>query len=350
MRQIKLTEVKISKSARNRVDDVLSSGLVGQSPLIQEFEEKFAEWIGAKHAIAVSSGTMADTIAVAVIKALNPGNDRVLIPALTFAAHLNSVLYNGLKPIFYDIDDNTVDLRHDFLLHFPVHLLGTPRLCDFYKRTTIEDTCEAMGSSVDGKKCGTFGDMGTFSFFPSHTMTTGEGGMIVTDRGDLNELARRMRNHGKNSGLDFHFDVVGFNGKMTSIQAALGIEALKRVNDDIEKRRDNWLYLGGKEMPGISVSPHAFPVFLRSKEERDAMMKKLNDNGIECRNLFSSLPTQENAYKFLGHSLGDFPESERIGDCGLYVPCHQYLTKTDLKRIKGIIDEKEETSREEVLI
>lgn len=341
MRQIKLTELKVSAKARKRVDELLSSGNIGQGPLIQEFEEKFAAWVGAKHAIAVSSGTMADTIAVAVIKNLNNENDRVLIPALTFAAHLNSVLYNGLKPVFYDIDENTVDLRNDFLIHFPVHLLGTPRLCDFYKKTVIEDTCEAMGSSIDGKKCGTFGDMGTFSFFPSHTMTTGEGGMIVTNRDDYSELARRLRNHGKNSGLDFHFDVVGFNGKMTSIQAALGIEALKTIDESIEKRRENWIFLGGREMPGVYVSPHAFPVFLNSKEERDAMMKKLNENGIECRNLFSSLPTQETAYKFLGHKLGDFPESERIGDCGLYVPCHQYLKKEDLKRIKGIIDEKE---------
>jgi len=172
-------------------------------------------------------------------------------------------------------------------------------------------------------------------------MTTGEGGMIVTDREDYALMAKTLRNHGKRSGRDFHFDVIGFNGKMTSLQAAIGIESLKNVDDDIQKRRENWIALGGREMPGVFISPHAYPVILNSREERDDMMKRLEENNIECRNLFSSLPTQEKAYERFGYKLGAFPVSEKMGDCGLYVPCHQYLTKQDLKRIKEIISEKE---------
>lgn len=333
MKKISLTEVRISEGARKRVDEVLLSGRIGQSPLIQEFEEKFAEWVGSKYAIAVSSGTMADTIALAVLKYMEPEKDEVVIPPLTFAAQLNSILYNGLKPVFDDRDGKNV------LCEFPVHLLGIPMMS--VSPADVEDSCEAMGSEINGKKCGTFGIMGTFSFFPSHTMTTGEGGMIVTDNAECAELAKRLRNHGKNSGLDFHFDVVGFNGKMTSIQAALGIEALKTIDEVIAKRRENWLYLGGEEPGGCKVSPHAFPVICDSKKDRDETLKRLNANGIECRNLFSCLPTQEEAYSFLGHKRGEFPFDERIGDCGLYVPCHQYLEKEDLDRIKEIISEKE---------
>jgi len=344
MKKISLTEVVVSESARKRVEEVLLSGRIGQGPLIQEFEERFAEWVGSKYAVAVSSGTMADTIALAVLKHMEPEKKEVLIPALTFAAQLNSVLYNGLVPVFFDVEKDWFGqpfhhlIKETTLCAFPVNLLGYPSRCHSSDGVTvIEDSCESMGSAFMHKKSGTFGIMGTFSFFPSHTMTTGEGGMIVTDNAYCAELARRIRNHGKNSGLDFHFDVIGFNGKMTSIQAALGIEALKTVDEVIQKRRYNWLYLGGKEQPGSYISPHAFPVFLESREERDSMLKKLNDNGIECRNLFSCIPTQEKAYSFLGHKLGEFPVAESIGDCGLYVPCHQYLVKEELDRIKEIV-------------
>lgn len=340
MKKISLTEIRISEKARKRVDSVLVSGRIGQGPLIQEFEEKFADWIGSKYAVAVASGTAADTIALATLKNLGNGETEVVMPALTFAAQLNAVLYNGLTPKFYDAGPHEMNHIDDAVLcEFPVHLLGIPR--QRFPIESIEDTCEAMGTTINGRKCGTFGVMGTFSFFPSHTMTTGEGGMIVTNDSECAEMAKTLRNHGKDSGKDFHFAVVGFNGKMTSIQAALGVEALKQVDADIKKRRDHWLYLGGEEPKGVFVSPHAYPVICKSKKERDAMMKKLFDSGIECRNLFSSLPTQELAYSFLGYKIGAFPQSEKIGDCGLYVPCHQYLEKRDLDRIKEIISEKE---------
>lgn len=340
MKRISLTEVRVSDKARRRVDEVLLSGRIGQGPLIQEFEEKFADWIGSKYAVAVASGTAADTIALATLKNLGNGETEVVMPALTFAAQLNAVLYNGLTPKFYDAGPHEMNHIDDAVLcEFPVHLLGIPR--QRFPIESIEDTCEAMGTTINGRKCGTFGVMGTFSFFPSHTMTTGEGGMIVTNDSECADMARTLRNHGKDSCQDFHFGVVGFNGKMTSIQAALGIEALKHVDADIRKRRDNWLYLGGKEPEGVKVSPHAFPVICKNRKERDSMMQRLVLNGIECRNLFSSLPTQERAYSFLGYKLGAFPQSEKIGDCGLYVPCHQYLEKQDLDRIKEIISEKE---------
>lgn len=344
MKRISLTEVRISDEARKRVDEVLLSGRIGQGPLIREFEERFAEWVGSRYAIAVASGTAADTIALAVLKYLKPEQDEVILPALTFAAQLNAVLYNGLKPVFVDYGETSQGWARKVtsrtLCSFPVHLLGNLQDCARLKGVAkVEDACEAMGTSFEGKKVGTFGDMGTFSFFPSHAMTTGEGGMIVTDDEACAEIARTLRNHGKTSGADFHFDVVGFNGKMTSIEAALGIEALKEVDEAIAKRYANWKYLGGvNEIEHVyKISPHAFPVVLNSKEERDDMMERLTINGIECRNFFSSLPTQESAYAFLGHKLGEFPEAERIGDCGLYVPCHSYLEKEDLDRIKSVI-------------
>lgn len=344
---ISLTEVTISEDAIHRVTEVLRSGRIGQGKVVEEFEQLFADWIGSKYAIAVSSGTMADTIALAILKYTYPGRREVILPALTFAAHLNSIIYNNLTPVFVDHGKQESKPGPNTLCEFPVHLLGHPtQIVLSGKVPAIEDACEAMGSRFLGKKLGTLYDIGTFSFFPSHTMTTGEGGMIVTDNKAYYELARRLRNHGKDNTSDFHFSIVGFNGKMTSICAALGIEALKNIDSVIEKRRSNYIQLGGDEPTGCYISPHAFPVICKKESERDRIMNSLNQKGIENRNFFSSLPTQEKAYSFLGHQKGQFPVAEAIGNLGLYVPCHQYLTASDLVNIKETIYEKEKTKRE----
>ena len=348
MKRISLTEVEISESAIRRVEDVLRSGRIGQGKVIEEFEDRFASWVGSKYAIAVSSGTMADTIALAVLKNIYPEKKKVAIPALTFAAHLNSIIYNGLTPVFYD-EGGSFEME-GVLCAFPVHLLGKPtKLNKPRGLMVIEDACEAMGSVIFDRKCGTGVEMGTFSFFPSHTMTTGEGGMIVTNRIEYRDLARTLRNHGKDTSSDFHFSYVGFNGKMTSMQAALGISALQNVDKDIETRRNNFLWLGGEEEIGEYISPHALPFICSSREARALFMLKLNTLGVECRNLFSSLPTQEKAYEYFGHKLGEFPKAEKVGDCGLYVPCHQYLTRNELELIKELLCEEEKTQETEVL-
>ena len=338
---IRLCHVSVSHDTSERVKELLLNGVVGQSEIIEEFEEKFARWLGVKYAVAVSSGTMADTIALAVLKHFYPGRDKVIVPALTFIAQVNAITYNGLKPVFVDHDQATVaaDIEKT-LCFFPVHLLGKPALHSWSGLySCIEDACEAMGSQINGRKCGTIGGMGTFSFFPSHVITTGEGGMIATNNEDFALLARRLRNHGKTSNAEFHFDVVGFNGKMTSIQAAIGIGMLENLDNVIQRRRQVYLALGGKEEPGEFISPHAFPVMCENEAARDQMLNKLRENGIECRNLFSSIPTQEKAYAHLGHKIGDFPAAEDIGRRGLYTPCHHGLTDEDIQKIKAVLSE-----------
>lgn len=337
---IRLSHVSVSDEAIDRVNGLLRRGIVGQSEVIEEFEEAFAKWLGVKHCVAVSSGTMADTIALAVLKHSFPGKKKVVVPAHTFIAQINAVTHNGLEPVFYDKERDAIALNpDDALCYFPVHLLGRPNHIVCGGIPIIEDSCEAMGSALLGKKCGTYGDMGTFSFFPSHTITTGEGGMISTNNEDYAKLAKRLRNHGKISTDDFHFDLIGFNGKMTSIQAALGLQALKTIDDVIAKRRDNYFALGGEEGAGEFISPHAFPVERKSRQDRDKAMEFLRSKGVECRNFFSSIPTQEKAYSFPGHKLGDFPEAESYGDKWLYVPVHQGLTENDIDHIKACLRE-----------
>lgn len=349
---IRLSHVDVTEAAVRRVEKLLRAGVVGQSDVVVEFERAFARWVGSDYAVAVSSGTMADTIALAVLKNFYPDKKNVLVPALTFIAQVNAISYNGLNPIFMDrFEKPTRFSPADVLCYFPVHLLGKPAMgVPPGEFPTIEDSCEAMGSAIGGKRCGTIGDMGTFSFFPSHTITTGEGGMIVTNNKRYADLARRLRNHGKVDNASFHFDVIGFNGKMTSIQAALGIEALKTIDAVIRQRRKNFAFLGGLEGKGELISPHAFPVICKSQGARDILMRRLTESGIECRNFFSSIPTQEAAYSHMGHRLGQFPYAEEVGARGLYVPCHQGLSPDDLHKIKEIINEKETKTTSEVLM
>lgn len=338
---IKLSHVSVSEEAIERVSDLLRCGQVGQSEVIEAFEKDFSKWLGIKHCVAVSSGTMADTIALAVLKHFYPGRNKVIVSAHTFIAQINSIIYNGLTPIFMDGPYGffTNKHRHDEILcFFPVHLLGVPWRWDL-PIPVIEDSCEAMGSKIDGVKCGVIGDMGTFSFFPSHTITTGEGGMISTNNDDFAALARRLRNHGKVANDDFSFDVIGFNAKMTSLQAALGIEALKTIDQVIEKRRKNFFSLGGSESLGDFISPHAFPLKFESRYKRDRAILFFREKGVDCRKYFSSIPTQEKAYAHLGYKLGDFPVSEEYGDKWLYLPVHQGLTEDDISHMKAAIRE-----------
>jgi dTDP-4-amino-4,6-dideoxygalactose transaminase len=356
---IRLGHVDISEKAKTLVNKLLDEKRIGQSEIIGEFEGRFAKWAEVKHAVAVCNGTMADTIAISVLKHFNPGKDEVVVPALTFIAQINSIVYNGLKPVFVDVGADGLMNLEDALLKtskktlciFPVHLLGKPvsatsvfQISGLSKIPIVEDACEAMGSeSMNGgvgwMKCGTYGAIGTYSFFPSHTITTGEGGMLVTNDDDYAALARRLRNHGKVSNIDFHFDVIGFNGKMSGLHAAVGLGNMDLADEVVRRRRAAYFQLGGKEDDRLErICPHAFSVVLPGRKERDETLEMLREKGIECRNMFSSLPTQEKAYEWMGHKLGDFPTAERFGDCGLYVPCHQGLSDSEIQTIKGIID------------
>jgi len=333
---IKLGNVKVSDKTKAMIAEALDDGKIGQSEYIEQFEEEFAKFFGVKYAIAVSNGTVADTIALAVLKNTYPDKKKVIVPALTFIAQINAVLHNGLEPVFYDVDEDIEPLiDEDTLCVFPVHLLGVPEQ-NFVDVSVpvVEDACEAMGSSINGKYCGTMGDLGAFSFYPSHTIATGEGGMVVTNNKKYAKLARRLRNHGETENASFKFDVIGFNGKMPSLQAILGLGQMDNLQEMIERRHDNFITMGGKEDDGEYVVPHGFSVFSNNRDEK---MKELKKKGIDCRRFFSSVPTQEKAYEFLGHKEGEFPSAEYIGKMGLYVPCHQYLTDEEVEYIKANI-------------
>jgi len=319
------------------VQYALEDNRLGTGKYIKEFEKEVAKFIGVKHAIAVSSGSMADIVALAVLKNLHPKKTEVIVPALTFIAQTNAVIFNGLRPIFVDVcedlqinvDEVKKKINKNTLAIMPAHLLGKQANINGLKAIAgkipiLEDCCEGFGIKPD--------QLGTCSFYPSHTITTGEGGMIVTDNDKYAETSRKLVNHGRVSDKiteKFKFDMIGFNGKMSNLTAAVGCGVIDDAKGVIKQRQKNVEILNkelGKKW--FAESPHAYPLMIK---DRDKALNKLEKEGIECRRIFSSLPTQEKAYEYMGYSLGDFPVAEKIGNTGMYCPVHQQLSAQDIK-------------------
>lgn len=184
--------------------------------------------------------------------------------------------------------------------------------------------------------------MATYSFFPSHTITTGEGGMILTNDKELADLARAARNHGRTQKSDilnkFHFDNLGINGKMSNVLAAIGCAVVDTAWDVIKKRRRNvHLYNTILKREWYSFSPHCYPMYYHSEQERNETLLNLDKNDIEARKLFSCLPVDEKVYKYMGYKKGDFPVAEDIAKRGLFVPIHQDLTEDDIRFVASLL-------------
>jgi dTDP-4-amino-4,6-dideoxygalactose transaminase len=334
---ISLATSTITKEVRDNVNKALDDNRISGGDFIAQFEEAVAKYHGAKYGVSVCNGTMADIVALAALRALHPEKDEVIVPALTFIAQTNSVLVNGLKPIFVDVDSDCqinpelIKITEKTLAIMPANLLGKDANVDKLKEfgvPIIEDNCEAYGIRNEV-------EMSTYSFFPSHTITTGEGGMILTDDDKLYELLKACRNHGrlKTDILNmFHFPVFGLNGKMTNIEAAIGCAIAPSANEVIKKRHKNVeLYNKILNKNWYAYSPHCYPVWYENEEKRNEKLLELDGNLVEARKLFSCIPTVE--YK-LG---GDYPMAEMISRTGLFVPVHQDLTEEDIKTICKII-------------
>lgn len=357
---ITLGTVNISKKTKALLRDALEKGIIGQGNHIVQFEERLAKFLGVKHVITTANGTLADAVALAAIKNKDGGRrDEVIVPALTFIAQINAVYFNHLKPVFvdarydYQINEEQIEkkINRNTLAIMPVHLLGRPakmdkilELAKKYNLYVIEDACEALGSRYKNKPCGTIGDMGCFSFFVSHSITTGEGGAIATNNKYLAELSRSLRNHGRkssNPGEHFIFPRIGFSAKMNSLEAIIGLGVIDDLASHVKNRHNNLAKLNefiGKNLFSENkdeyIVPHGYPFLVKFQKLRDKLLKELPQKfGIEARQIFCSIPTQCAAYKFLGEKIGDYPIAEDIGRHGLYVPCHQNLNDKELKRI-----------------
>ena len=361
-------DIKIGSAARGYLKEALERSWISEGPNVSKFEEKFSDLFGYRHAIATSSGTDAGIVAMSALMDLGAKRgDEVITPALGFTATVNCILASGLVPRFVDVELETLNINPDLIEAAitpktcaiqAVHTMGKPcsmhAILDIARRhglSVIEDACEAHGAQLNGQVVGSFGLMGIFSCYVAHLICSGEGGMIVTNDSEVQDICRSVRTHGRRGGeLYFNFDRVGFNSKMNDLEAAIGLEGVETFHSTFQKRRE--LLLNLQEMlqsveeqliiyrdgPGEIICPHAFPLVLKNETETiDDLYQYLEKCGIQCKTLFGSLPTQHKAFAFLGHRLGDFPIAERIGRTGLHFGIHQYLEQDDIQFIADSI-------------
>jgi dTDP-4-amino-4,6-dideoxygalactose transaminase len=382
--------IEITEKTRELVLDCLDQGRISSGRKVREFEEKFAELIGVSEAVAVSSGTDADALALAVLHDFGAQRgDEVIVPALSFVASGSAVLHAGFTPVFVDIDPSTLNIDP---LKIPaaitnrtravmaVHLMGKPAPMDEiniiakkHNLMVIEDAAEAHGAVYKGQMIGGLGDLSAFSLYVAHIISTGEGGIVLTDNDEYAEVLRSLRSHGRackcrqcvsniNSGfcnkrfsdpsrgdIRFQFERIGFSSKMNELEASVGLGSLDQFETIVAKRHQNltrmidgfkafdeWLWTY-KEEPFEKIGPHAFPFVVKKGAPftRDELMLHLEKEGIDGRTLFASIPTQCAGFEFTGKHLGDFPSAEFVGERGIHIGVHQAITS---EHIDGFIE------------
>lgn len=331
-----------------------------EGPFIKQFEEKFAAYIGRKEGIAVANGSGALDIAVQALK-IGPG-DEVIMPTFTIISPAQSVVRAGATPVLVDSDPLTwnMDVSQIEAKITPktkaiivVHIYGLPvdmdpvlDLCQKYNLYLIEDAAEMHGQTYKGKKCGSFGDISTFSFYPNKHITTGEGGMIMVDDPELAQRCRKLRNLGfEPDGRRFIHHELGWNYRLTNIQAALGLAQLEKIEEHIIKKRKigNAYQLWLKDLKGFQLpldkTKYAeniywvFGLIADSTELCESTVEKLNVLGIGTRPFFWCMHEQP-IFMAMGLFRKErYPVAERIARNGFYLPSGLGLSDTDQRTI-----------------
>ena len=356
-KMIPISKPIIGEEEERLVIEVLKSGHLAQGQKVEEFEKKFADYIGVKYAIATNSGTSA--LHTALLANGIGQNDEVITTAFTFIASVNSIAYCRAKPVFADIEEGTFNIDASLIESkitnktkaiMPVHLYGNPCNMDAIKDIAdknnlliIEDACQAHGASYNGKKVGSFGT-GCFSFYPSKNITTGEGGIITTDNANAAEKCRLLRNHG--SKVRYYHELIGYNYRMTDLAAAIGIAQLKKLDSFNKKRKENADYLTKSlsKIPWI-ITPkikngcvhafHQYTIRIVGKK-RDDVAKFLEQKGIQASVYYPVPATLQKIYENIKVKL---PVSEKLAKEVLSIPVHPALSKEDLNHIISAFEE-----------
>lgn len=353
------------------LDCVESNWISSAGKYIREFEEKFSRYCGCQYGSTVTNGTTALHLAVAVL-GLAKG-DEIIMPSFTIASTAFAALYNGAKPVFVDSQKDTWNIdpaqiekkitkRTKAIM--PVHTYGHPcdmdailRIARKHKLFVIEDAAEAHGAEYKGQKVGSFGDLACFSFYGNKIITCGEGGMVVTNHQKLKEKCDYLKNLGfLKEKRYWHLDL-GFNYRMTNMQAALGLAQFEKIDELVQMRRNNARLYNSllKDIPGITLPTERSDCknvywmysILVGKEfgmSREELMQKLYDKGIESRTFFIPLHNQPIFKKLSISSRGDYKVANDIGRRGFYLPSGSGLKKEEIEYICRTIKELRKTA------
>jgi perosamine synthetase len=332
---------------------VLTNWISSRGRFVTEFERTFAKFCGVKHGVAVSNGTVALHLAL-VLAGLGPG-DEVIVPTLTFVATANAVRHTGATPIFADsnpvtwtLDPADVERRITKRTKavIPVHLYGHPcdmgpfmEMADRYRLFIVEDAAEAHGAAYKGRRVGSIGHIGCFSFFGNKIITTGEGGMLTTNDDGLAERARMLRDHGMSQTERYWHETVGFNYRLTNLQAAVGVAQMERIETLLAQRAavgghykellkgNQCIELPG-EVPWAQPVTWLYTVLLQEGINRDQVIKRLESAGIDSRPCFypvHSLPPYAVQERF--------PVAEALSRRGLSLPTWALMGQDQIERI-----------------
>lgn len=357
---VPVAEPDLSGNEKKYINECIDSGWISsKGDFINQFEEEFARFIGAKYAVTTSNGTTALHLA---LHALGIGSgDEVIIPDLTFIATANTVLYTGARPILTEVEKDTGNIDADKIEEkitkrtkalLIVHLYGHPSdmqkiltISNRHKLLVIEDAAEAHGAQAYGKRVGGIGDAGCFSFYGNKIITTGEGGMVVSNNKKLTDKMKMLRDHGQDPRRRYYHPVVGFNYRMTNMQAAIGLAQLERIKSFIDKKRmiatsyNSYL----SDIKGIQIpvekswAKHVYWMYsiLVDKpypKNRDELIEILRTEKIETRPFFYPLHTLP---PYLIN--GNFPNASYLSAHGINLPSSTKLTISDIKRITHCI-------------
>ena len=370
--QIPLSRPDITEREIEAVCQVLRCPNLSLGPKLGEFEHAFAEYIGTKRAVAVNSGTSGLFLC---LEALGIGSgDEVITTPFTFISSTTSIMMTGARPVFVDIDPENLNIDPSGIESaitdktkaiLPVEVFGNPagfdkvcEIADAHDIVVVEDSCEALGSSLNGRKVGSFGKMSVFAFYPNKQMTTGEGGMILTDDDELADMCVSLRNQGrgKDGGWLGHVRL-GYNYRLSDINCALGIVQLSRIEEFKAKRSRvaGWYQqelegdgriIAPCEPAGAEMSWFVYVIRLSdsfSGDDRNSILTRMSDAGIQVSNYFPPVHLQPFIAEQLGLEAGSFAVTESVSQRTIALPFYNNLSQKDVKTVcntlKSVLDD-----------
>ncbi len=328
--------------------EVIKSGKFILGPQVSEFEEKVADYLGVKYAVGVGNGTDAISIALSAI-GINPG-DEVITTPFTFVATAETIAMLGAKPVFVDIDPDTFNINPELIEEritektraiIPVHLYGQAaemdRILEIAKKYdlfVIEDTAQGIGATYRGRKLGTIGDVGTFSFFPTKNLgALGDGGLVVTNNEEIFKKVKSLRVHG--SPRKYYHEYLGYNSRLDTLQAAYLIVKLPHTDEWNRKRREIADFYNENLKDVVRVprekegNYHIYHQYSIRTEKRDELRNFLNERGIGTAIHYPIPLHLQPAFSYLGYKEGDFPEAEKAAREVLSLPVFPELTEDE---------------------
>ena len=397
---IRVGDFKLGREEKKAVNEVLDSGRLSEGDKVWEFERKWADYIGTKYSVAVSSGSGALICLFAGLKNIYgiSNGSQIITSPLTYIADTNALVVNNLEPVFVDIDKDKFLITGEAieekirksknkkkiravlavdLMGYAVDIEKIKKVCDKYNLLLIEDAAQAHGSIYEsGGRCGSKALGAIYSFYIAHNIQAGEMGSVVSNNLEIIKSVKKIKAQGrscdcltctrsegvcpgigrlKNEKGDydprFTHDLIGYNFKTMEFQAALALTQLAKVKKIIKKRQENVMYLNKRfdkysqllQLPiyDEKVSYLAYPIVIKDnrKISRKRLRGELEKNEVETRPLFGCIPTQQPAYEFMKKEYkGKLPVADYVGGNGFYIGCHQYLRKQDLDYVVNVFE------------